>query len=134
MIRIHVPGQPQGKGRARFGNGRTYTPAKTVAYEGLIAMAGQDAIGDRPMIEGAVKVTVIATFDIPKSRAKKIAKAMENGPVWHTARPDGDNILKALADGLNGVVWKDDCQIALAKIVKQYGEKPGLEINVEVLA
>ena len=38
-----VPGEPQGKGRARVGkiNGhaRMFTPAKTVAYEGLIALA-----------------------------------------------------------------------------------------------
>ena len=133
-IRILVPGQPQGKGRARFGNGRTYTPAKTVAYEGLIALAGEQVMGAIEKIEGPIFLTVTATFDIPKSRAKAISKSMSAGIAWHTAKPDQDNILKAVGDGLNGIVWKDDSQIAFAKCMKIYGEKPGLDILVEQLA
>ena len=49
LLHFTVPGVPQGKGRARFGNGRTYTPAKTVAYEGLIALAGQQAMEGRDL-------------------------------------------------------------------------------------
>lgn len=48
LIRFHIPGTPVAKGRARVttrgGRPATYTPAKTVAYEGLVALAGQDAI------------------------------------------------------------------------------------------
>lgn len=133
-IRIKVPGQPQGKGRARFGNGRTYTPAKTVAYEGLIALAGQQAMRDRPLIEGPVYLIVTAIFGVPKSwNAKRKAKA-SSGLEWHTAKPDADNIFKACGDGLNGIVWKDDSQVAFSKIVKQYGDTPGLDILVEPLA
>lgn len=133
-LRIIVPGQPQGKGRARFGNGRTYTPAKTVAYEGLIALAGQDAMQGRDMIEGPVYLTVTATFDVPKSRAKQIAATMTGGIAWHTSKPDSDNIAKAVGDGLNGIVWKDDSQLSMVKCLKIYGEKPHLEILVEPLA
>lgn len=132
-IRIQVPGQPQGKGRARFGSGRTYTPAKTVAYEGLIALAGEQVMGAIEKIEGPIFLTVTATFDIPKSRAKKMAAVMAGGIAWHTAKPDQDNIMKAVGDGLNGIVWKDDSQIAFSKCMKMYGEKPGLDILVEAL-
>lgn len=133
MIRIFVPGQPQGKGRARFGNGRTYTPAKTVAYEGLIALAGEEAMRTRDLVEGPVYITVTAFFSIPKSWSKKRKERASSGLEWHASKPDGDNVLKAVGDGLNGIVWKDDSQIALAKIVKQYAEKPGLDILVEAL-
>lgn len=132
-IRIKVPGQPQGKGRVRFGNGRTYTPAKTVAYEGLIALAGQTVMQGHDLMEGPVYLTVTATFDIPKSRAKKIAMVMGGGIAWHTAKPDGDNIAKAVGDGLNGIVWKDDSQLAMIKCLKIYGDQPGLDIVVEAL-
>lgn len=132
-FRITVPGQPQGKGRARFGNGRTYTPAKTVAYEGLIAYAGQQVMQDfqRQPIEGPVYLTVTAYFAFPKSMStkKRQAKLVH----WHTAKPDGDNVLKAVGDGLNGIVWKDDSCIAFAKISKEYAETPRLEIVVEEL-
>lgn len=30
----------------------------------------------------------------------------------HTLRPDGDNLEKYLNDALNGIVWRDDSQIA----------------------
>lgn len=134
MLRIKVPGQPQGKGRARFGNGRTYTPAKTVAYEGLIALAGQQAMEDRPLVEEPVYLMVTAFFPIPKSWNKAKRAKAQSGLSWHTSKPDGDNILKAVGDGLNGIVWKDDSQIAFSKVVKQYGEVPHLEILVEKLA
>ncbi|MFX8637221.1 RusA family crossover junction endodeoxyribonuclease, partial [Acinetobacter baumannii] len=52
---------------------------------------------------------------------------------WHTSRPDGDNVLKAVGDGLNAVLWRDDAQIAEASIRKIYSETPGLEIEVHPL-
>lgn len=132
-FRITVPGQPQGKGRARFGNGRTYTPAKTVAYEGLIALAGQQVMQDfqREPIDGPIYLTVCAYFAFPKAMTekKRLAKPIH----WHTAKPDGDNVLKAVGDGLNGIVWKDDSRIAFAKISKEYSDRPRLEIIVEAL-
>lgn len=133
MIRFTVPGLPQGKGRARFGNGRTYTPAKTVAYEGLIAFAGQKAMEGIDLIEGPVQVQVDAYFPIPKSwNAKKKAEAT-NGLAWHTSKPDGDNILKAVGDGLNGVVFKDDSQVVMARVLKAYADTPRLEVTVGAL-
>jgi len=137
LIRISVPGVPQGKGRARIstrgGFARAYTPEKTVAYEGLIALAGQDAMAGRALVEGPVYLIVTAFFPIPKSWSKKRANEAGSGLVWHTSKPDGDNVLKAVGDGLNGIVWKDDSQIAFSKMVKQYGPHPGLDIMVEVL-
>ncbi len=138
MIRFTVPGQPQGKGRARFSTAgkfaRAYTPAKTVAYEGLIALAAQDAMAERPLIEGPVYLHVTATFPIPASWSKKRRAGITSGTSWHTSKPDGDNIAKSVGDGLNGIVWKDDSQVALTKILKVYGDKPGLDVMVEALA
>jgi len=133
LLSFTVPGLPQGKGRARFGNGRAYTPAKTVAYEGLIALAGQQAMEDRPLVERPIYLIVDAFFPIPKRWPKSRKQKAATSLVWHVATPDGDNILKAVGDGLNGIVWKDDSQIAFAKITKQYAEVPRLAIMVEVL-
>lgn len=138
MISFVVPGTPQGKGRARaarVGNGiRMFTPAKTVNYEALIAYAGSEAMRGRQLIEGPVYLTVTATFDIPKSWSKKKRLEAQSGFLWHTGKPDGDNVLKALGDGLNGIVWKDDSQVAFAKILKRYGDTPGLHVVVEPLS
>lgn len=130
IVRFQVPGTPQGKGRARFGNGRTYTPAKTVAYEGLISLAGEQAMAGRDLISGPVHLVVTAIFPIPASWSKK----RKAEAIWHTGKPDGDNMLKAVGDGLNGIAFKDDSQIVCAKITKQYGDKPGLDVMVEALS
>jgi Holliday junction resolvase RusA-like endonuclease len=50
---------------------------------------------------------------------------------WHTGKPDADNILKAVCDALNGIVWHDDSQVAFARVLKQYGEEARLEIDIE---
>lgn len=136
-LRFAVPGQPQGKGRARFAKQgkfmRAYTPDKTVAYEGLIAYAGQQAMQGRELLDGPLSLAVQAVFAMPKGWSQKRRLAALIQIEWHTAKPDGDNILKAVGDGLNGIVWRDDAQIARCSITKAYGEVPGLVITAEQL-
>jgi Holliday junction resolvase RusA-like endonuclease len=136
-IEIRVPGQPQGKGRARFARQgrfvRAYTPTKTVAYEGLIALAAEQVVGNRGQISGPVDLRIAAVFQIPKSWSKKRRLEASLAPEWHTGKPDSDNIMKAVGDGLNGIVWKDDSQIARCSLSKVYGETPGLLVTVTPL-
>lgn len=133
MLAFTVPGTPVAKGRPRIstrgGFARAFTPAKTVAYEGLIALAAQDAMKGAEPFHGPVCVTVTATFPIPASWSRKKQAAA----LWHTGRPDGDNLLKAVGDGLNGVAFKDDSQVASARVIKRYGSVPGLTVEVEAL-
>jgi Holliday junction resolvase RusA-like endonuclease len=80
----------------------------------------------RAPFSGPLFLSVVATFPIAKSwSAKKKASAR-----YHTSRPDADNILKAIGDGLNGVVWGDDAQIARASIEKRYGATPGVLVEI----
>lgn len=136
-IEIRVPGQPQGKGRARFARQgrfvRAYTPEKTVAYEGLIALAGQQVMSGRDRLSGPVELQISAVFQMPKSWSKKRRSAALIATEWHTGKPDGDNIMKAVGDGLNGIVWNDDSQIARCSLSKTYGETPGLLVTVSSL-
>lgn len=138
MISFVVPGQPQAKGRPRLstrgGFARAYTPAKTVAYEGLIALSGQEAMAGRAPMDGPVSVAITATFQIPKSWSKRQRAAAETGHLAHTGKPDLDNIAKAVGDGLNGIVWADDSQVARLTMDKRYGAAPGLCIAVEPLS
>lgn len=128
MIRIEIPGQPVAKGRPRVaviaGRAHAYTPAKTVNYEAAVAFAGRDAMVGRERFEGPVAITVFAHFLTPK-RGKKEGD-------WHIGRPDADNVLKCI-DGLNGIVWRDDSQVASAQIVKIYANSPRLVIEVRAL-
>lgn len=133
MIRFEIPGVPIAKGRARVGmvdgKARMFTPPKTVAYEGLVALAGQTAMAGRELFDGPLELVVVATFPIPPSWSKKRQAAAR----YHIGRPDADNIAKAIGDGLNGVVWKDDSQIARMTIDKQYGTTPCVAVMVRAL-
>ncbi len=56
-VSFTVPGEPQGKGRAKIvkvgGFSRMATPQKTVAYEGLIAHAAHQAMAGAAPVEFA---------------------------------------------------------------------------------
>lgn len=132
MIRFTVPGVPQGKGRPRIttrnGSPRAFTPQKTVAYEGLIALAAQHVMDGASPLTGPVALSIVAWFPIPASWSKKRKAEARH----HTSKPDADNIAKAVGDGLNGVAWLDDSQVASCTIEKRYGD-PCLAVSVEAL-
>lgn len=129
-----VPGEPVGKGRPRIGkvgnHARMFTPAKTASYEGLIAHAGHMAMAGRELIEGPVMVELHIALSIPQSKSKKWKSAAAAGQVFPTKKPDTDNVLKAICDGCNGVVWKDDVQVVDAHVRKRYGETPGVKVRI----
>ena len=129
QLQFIVPGEPKGKGRPRFGNGRTYTPAATVEYERLIATRAAEAM-PCPATELPVHVRVDAYKGIPKSwtRAKRI-RAMDGQEI--PGKPDLDNVAKAVLDALNGVVYADDVQVVRLVVTKQYSLEPRLVVTVK---
>jgi Holliday junction resolvase RusA-like endonuclease len=126
-LEFFISGQPRGKQRPRFWNGRAVTPKETREYEEHIAWAAKEA-GAKPH-DRPCSVFVEATFSIPTSWSKKLkAEALAGLP--HTSRPDGDNILKAVLDSLNGVAFKDDSLAYTVSIVKRYGLRQGVSVRV----
>jgi Holliday junction resolvase RusA-like endonuclease len=130
MIRIEIPGEPIGKGRPRFGHGRTYSPEKTQRWEQAAAWEARRQYDGEPM-EGPLTLTVAAEFTIPKSWPKWRQEAAERGPVWHTIRPDASNVLKAVEDALQGVVYRDDSQIVAVAVQKTYSLDPKVVVFVD---
>lgn len=138
MITITIPGLPVPKARARStaigGKVRHYTPETTRDYEDLVRMAARAAMAKAPPIEGALSVSIEIKMPIPVSWSKaKRADALA-GLVMPTSRPDLDNLIKALADACNGIVWRDDAQIVRLMAEKRHGEQPGASISVIPLA
>lgn len=137
VLRFTVPGKVRGKGRPRFGktkagNAIAFTDAKTAAYENLIKLAARDA-GAR-MIEGPVAVIATITIEIPKSASKKQRAEMLAGRVAPCRKPDIDNVVKALMDGLNTVAFRDDVQVVQLGAAKRWGNEPSLRVIVKPLS
>lgn len=133
-IVIRLSGAPVAKGRPRFmrSTGHTYTPAKTRGYEAALRLAGQDAMGGRPPIEGPLAVVVTALLPIPASWSKKKRAAALSGDIHPLIAPDWDNYAKS-TDALNEVVWRDDKQIVRGTVEKRYSAAPCLTVEVTAL-
>lgn len=134
MIDFIVYGAPQGKGRPRVGrigsNVRMFTPAKTLAYEGLVAHCGAQAMAGRALIDGPVELRLLIDVQIPASWSKRKHAQALSGEILPTTKPDVDNVIKAIGDGLNGVVWRDDVQVTDVITRKRYSEKPQVRVMV----
>lgn len=134
-ICFFVPGRPQGKGRPRIGkvgvHSRMFTTAATVAYEGLIALAAQQAMAGRTLLTGPVFVHMEITLPVPSSWSQKRKALALAGQIHPTTKPDADNVIKAIFDGMNGIVWVDDVQVVELLARKAYGEIPGVKVSVQ---
>lgn len=129
-----VPGEAVGKGRPRVstigGHARMFTPKKTANYESLIAMAAQAAMQGRDLIVGPVLVEMKIFVSVAASWSKKKTAEALQGLVMPTKKPDADNVLKAICDGINGIVFKDDVQVVNVSMSKRFGETPGVLVRV----
>lgn len=140
---ITIPGEPVGKGRARHRHVKTkdgrefdmaFTPAKTRQYEGIVRTCGELAMRGRAPLGQPLHVAVVIRVRPPTSWPDwKRAAALAGGIVPDT-KPDTDNVKKAVYDGLNGVVWADDCQVCDGAWRKVYHEKPGVLLKITPLA
>ena len=111
-VTFQVPGKPQGKARARTfynpaaGKHVSHTPDNTVLYENLIKDQFLNH-ADGFYMERGIPVTlrIVARFLPPKSMAKKKQQQMLEGEILPLKKPDMDNIVKVVADALNGVAY-----------------------------
>jgi len=134
QIMFTVYGEPVAKGRPRFSTrGKfpvAYTPAKTKTYEDEVRLIATKAKGSGSTLEGSVGVFIYITFSVPQSYSKRKREACLSGEQKHTKKPDLDNVAKALIDGMNGIIFKDDSQITSLHVTKVYGEVGKVEVLV----
>ncbi|KVT95597.1 RusA family crossover junction endodeoxyribonuclease [Burkholderia ubonensis] len=132
-VEFTVPGKPVAKGRPRFARHgahvRTFTPEATERYENLVKMAARAAMRDTQPYEGPVRLIVNIGLPIPASWSQKRQDAAAAGAIGATKKPDADNVVKALKDGMNGVVYADDGQVVDLWISKRYARVPGVRIE-----
>lgn len=108
-----------------------YTDGKTRAYEAAVAKVGRVVMGSRAPFDGPLSVQIRFRFEPPKSLTKRAGAALLNGEVAYTGTKDLDNCVKALLDGLNKVVFRDDVQIVRLLTTKVAAEKAGVDVRIE---
>ncbi len=122
-------GQPRPRAFSRGGMTRVYDPGTAEGWKGQVAVAAREHKPPTP-IEGPVIVMLLFNFARPKSHST--TKGLRpNAPVYHTAKPDADNLAKAVLDCLTQLgFWKDDSQVAVLNIRKYYGQA-GCDIHIQ---
>lgn len=137
-IAFNVPGVPVGKGRPKFSRQgahvRVHTPEKTANYENLVRLAAAQAMSGAAPMKRPVALLLTMNMPIPASWSKKRQDLAVRGLIGATVKPDLDNVCKAIADAMNGIVYADDKLIVSATIVKQYGSIPHVAVRVSEYA
>lgn len=130
-----IPGKPMGKQRPRvLKSGFAYTPAKTVNYETLVKeIFATECRLEKPS-DKPIRLEIRAYFQIPQSASKSKKELMRKNLIRPTQKPDMDNIIKIVADALNGLAYLDDKQIVSCNIEKFYSDAPRVEINIEEIS
>lgn len=120
MITFEIPGrpvpwrEPAQKGKQRFTQPAQRTHKNTVAWFARLAMKGQKPLS------GPLMVRIAFIYEWPKTWTDAVRR--QPMALWKTSRPDvHDNLGKLIYDGMNGIVYADDAQVAHSSHTKQYG-------------
>lgn len=75
-------------------------------------------------------------IDIYRATPKKYQTApkqalIESGELRPTSKPDVDNYVKGVKDGLNKIIWQDDSQVVGLTVRKFYSLSPRVDVCIK---
>lgn len=128
VVEFRIEGVAQAKERARVSGRSFYTPSRTSAYEGEV---GRSFVAASPFLpeetstyRGPVALCVTEYRRIPNSWPQWRRNEALRGAQYPITRPDIDNVLKSIKDGLKGIAYHDDSQVTDVSIAKRYVRTP----------
>ena len=114
MIELIIPGLPIGKARHRHGKFGGYNPQSEIERGVIWEIKRQ--IKDFQPTPRPLILSLEAFFPRPKSHygtGRNSGVVKKSAPKLHTIKPDLDNLFKFYMDCMNGVIYKDDCQVVM---------------------
>lgn len=77
-------------------------------------------------------VTLSLTFHLPRPKSHYGAKGLKaTAMMKHTKAPDLTKLVRCVEDALKGIAWFDDSQVWRQHTAKIYGEKVGVDVEIE---
>lgn len=134
-ITFTLDGKVQAQGRPRTGKNRytgkvqVYDPATSREYKQFVRLVASQHKPEKPY-EGEIELFVTVYKQIPKSMPKWQQELAREGKLRPLTKPDLDNYVKGIKDGMTGIIWRDDNQVARLIIEKLYSDSPRAEIKV----
>lgn len=117
----------------RFGTSvRMYDPKKVAVYKKQLGYLARQAMQERGLspFDGPLEVRFEFYRPVQTSISKKERARRLSGVHRPTVKPDLSNYIKALEDGLNGIIWIDDNRIVQVVAEKKYSDHPRIVIEV----
>jgi len=115
--------QPIPKGRPRITHrGHVYTPKKTKDAEGFMQLRLAEQMGDQELLTGPLRARICFFIERPVSHFTSKGNLKKGAPRMPTSKRVGDidNLIKAILDSGNQVIWEDDSLICDITSMKRY--------------
>ena len=133
-VEFFVAGEPKGQPRPRAfvrgGKARVYDPGTAEGWKGQVALGARDHLPATP-IETAI--VVLLWFEMPRPQGHYGRRGLKPAaPTHHLARPDVDNLAKAVLDALVGIGFlRDDRLVCSLRVTKRYSNTvPGCHVRL----
>jgi len=126
-VTLEMPGDPVAKARARLKCGfkkRFYDAQHHIKLASQIIL--QDQFKGYEPFEGPCMLSL--AFFMPIKKSHWVPEGS-----YHYYRPDTDNLCKWIMDISNGILYKDDCCIAVIHANKVYSHNPRTVITIREL-
>ena len=136
MISIFIEGEPKAQPRPRAFSRKTataiitrmYDPGTSDGWKGCVMRALKDYANRE--IAGAVRIDL--SFFMPRPKYM-LTKKFPDHELWHTKKPDRDNLEKAVLDALKAIkVLADDCIVSDGRLRKYIVRKQGGRIGAHL--
>ena len=129
---LNTPPKAQMRARAKK-SGKLismYKHENQIENEKIIKYLLKKYIPKEPL-KSVLKIQVFCYMPIPSGTSKKKRELMKTQAVYHTKKPDVDNLLKNILDCMTSLkFWKDDAQVAIVEGYKVYSDTPRWEIDL----
>ena len=137
---FEIPGEPVAKARPRMssrnGVNRVYTPSKSVNFEQLVGFAFASKYKNHIPTKKPVKIKIMCFYSFPNRLTKKKEDTIKwfmvdnDMPYPRAKKPDVDNLIKSVLDGLNSIAFEDDKQVFEITAGKYYGHRPRTVVEI----
>lgn len=135
-----IPGVPIAKARPRFYRRGNFvgTYNQQTTEEGRLRLDIARQLPDSwELIQKPICIICRFYMKRPKNHygTGKNSKTLKpSAPLFHTSKPDIDNLQKTVYDCCNQIVWMDDACVIESASRKEYSENPRTEIIIKVIA
>ena len=126
LLGAPVPSAQAGVGKS----GHRFVPRRQSDAVAFIRAVASDAMLNRPMLTGPLRIDFLAEVPIPKGFSKRKRSDAIVGSVYPTSWPDLKNLAALAEDALKTVVYEDDSLVCEHHSRKRYGEQPKIVITV----